>query len=210
MFYYLSFLRPPPLQAPPHGTILITPQISNDLRTEPFEGSQDLYYSWVLEPTGISRIQSGEAPIATKPAKLTTWRPSSAYKEIPVPVPQNVRDGQRWRLVLTTYAQAYGMSNPESIDLRVSSVGEVPFPVRSSPVLFSARGAKGVGKQEMIERSYLLPLGDESEEQTEGKEKFSVVRFTEKTSYDLDKVWNHFFIILSVSERAQTFLENMG
>ena len=102
------------------------------------------------------------------------------------------------------------MSNPESIDLRVSSVGEVPFPVRSSPVLFSARGAKGVGKQEMIERSYLLPLGDESEEQTEGKENFSVVRFTEKTSYDLDKVWNHSFIILLVSERAQTFLENMG
>jgi hypothetical protein len=37
MYYYLSFLRPPPSSidiAVPSGGITITPQIANDLRTE--------------------------------------------------------------------------------------------------------------------------------------------------------------------------------
>ena len=35
MYWYLSFLRPPPVSVPiSQGSITITPQIANDLRTE--------------------------------------------------------------------------------------------------------------------------------------------------------------------------------
>lgn len=34
MYYYLSFLRPPPKTASAADGITITPQIANDLRTE--------------------------------------------------------------------------------------------------------------------------------------------------------------------------------
>jgi len=181
MFYYISFLRPPPVQAAPYGTLTIKPQISNDLRTESFEGSQELYYSWSCPGQPIS-----------KPQKLTTWRPSSAYKDIPVPLPSGVRDGQYWRLILTGEAQAHGHANPESIDLSwspssSSSIGQgAPFPVMSMPILFLGKGHKGALKQEAVERNYLVPVrhnagGNEQSWQ-------AVLRFVEKTSFDLDKV----------------------
>jgi hypothetical protein len=35
MYWYLSFLRPPPVSTPlSAGSVTITPQIANDLRTE--------------------------------------------------------------------------------------------------------------------------------------------------------------------------------
>ncbi|KAF9461535.1 putative methyltransferase-domain-containing protein [Collybia nuda] len=174
MFFYISFLRPPPLQAPPFGTIQITPQIANDLRTEPFTGTQDLFYSWSQSPSGSSTHGSTE----TKPTKLTTWRQANAYKEIPVPVPHGIRDGQTWHLLL----QAQGSS---IIDLADGSVGRVPFPVLSMPILFGSRGGRGVGKQEQVERLYQLrPAG--------GPEApILSLRITEQTSFDLDKkVWD--------------------
>src|SRR5882757_11496043 len=105
MFFYLSFLRPPPLQASHYGIISITPQISNDLRTELFEISQDLYFSWSLQTS--QSIPNTNTDITTKPLKLTTWRPSAAYKEIPVPLPPGLRQGQSWRLILTSTAQSH-------------------------------------------------------------------------------------------------------
>jgi len=189
MFFYLSFLRPPPIQAPLHGTISVTPQISNDLRTEPFEGSQDLFYSWVLDSSLLNSIP--QPHISTRPTKLTTWRPSSAYKEIPVPIPPNVREGQRWRLLLTCQAQGFGNGNPESIDLRESNIGSIPFPVMSMPVSFTSKTMRGKkdekGKQEMIERTYLLPFMVQSQDK-ETERTVALLRFLEKTSYDLDKV----------------------
>jgi hypothetical protein len=189
MFFYLSFLRPPPLQAPHHGTISITPQISNDLRTEPFENSQDLYFSWSL--------QTGQSPntITTKPLKLTTWRPSTAYKEIPVPLPPGIRQGQSWRLILTSSVQSHGRSRPDTIDLGNEEIGKlVPFPVMSMPVLFSTTGTKFVSsKQEKIERLYSVRLsgstgmrGIDDTEDDGGS--VASLRFTEQTSFDLDKV----------------------
>ncbi|KAF8159813.1 putative methyltransferase-domain-containing protein [Crassisporium funariophilum] len=185
MFFYLSFLRPPPLLAAPYGNIGITPQISNDLRTELFEGSQDLYYSW-------SQATPGSNPLTTKPQKLTTLRPSSAYKEIPVQVPAGVREGQSWRLILTGNAQAHGRAHPESIDLNSVDVGKVPFPVMSMPVFFNARGARGSSKQEKIERTYLLPYHVAGElDGTELTKGVAAMRFTEMTSFDLDKkIWD--------------------
>jgi len=189
MFFYLSFLRPPPIQAPLHGTISLTPQISNDLRTEPFDGSQDLFYSWALDSPLSNSIP--QPHISTKLTKLTTWRPSSAYKEIPVPKPPNLREGEKWRLLLTCQAQGYGTGNPESINLKDSNIGSIPFPVMSMPVSFSSKALLGKkdekGKQEMIGRTYLLPSITQT--QDGGIERtVSSLRFVEKTSYDLDKV----------------------
>lgn len=189
MFFYLSFLRPPPLQAPPYGTISITPQISNDLRTDPFEGSQDLYFSWSLQTQ--TQPHASISNTTTKPLKLTTWRPSIAYKEIPVPVPPGVREGQSWRLTLTGAAQSHGRSRPDAIDLTSEEIGKsLPFPVISMPVIFSARGAKSAPKQVKIERMYLLPLnGTGGEEDVETVSNgVASLRFTEQTSFDLDKV----------------------
>lgn len=81
VFYYISFLRPPPfnegLQAN-DAALLITPQICNDLPTEYFENRfVDIYYTWSLH----------DSDVIAKPAKLTSWRTSTAYKGIPVSRP---------------------------------------------------------------------------------------------------------------------------
>jgi hypothetical protein len=34
MYFYLSFLRPPPVSSPVGKPIVFTPQVANDLRTE--------------------------------------------------------------------------------------------------------------------------------------------------------------------------------
>lgn len=170
MFFYISFLRPPATQSSPSGSIAITPQVANDLRTEPFDGAQDIYYSWSL----ADHNRAEPYPSVTTPQKLTVWRQSSAYKEIPVPLPQGLRDGQSYRLVLT----AHGQGRPHIINLAAHDLGARPFPVLSMPILFSSRG-RTVEKQEQIERVYRVPL------QT-GENRFLTVR--EQTSFDLDKV----------------------
>ncbi|RDB15874.1 hypothetical protein Hypma_003674 [Hypsizygus marmoreus] len=179
MFFYLSFLRPPPLQSATYGTILITPQIANDLRTEPFDGSEDIFYAW----SQFSGYSSSTRESTTKPMKLTTWRQSSAYKEIPVPLPPGVRDGQSWRLLLGG-ARTQG-SDFTAIDLHDHALGRSPFPVISMPIQFGPRVLKKGTKQEQIERVYRLwpARGDEIPEIS--------LRLTEQTSFDLDKkIWD--------------------
>ncbi|KAL0569716.1 hypothetical protein V5O48_012245 [Marasmius crinis-equi] len=178
MFFYLSFLRPPPLQSPPSSQIKITPQIANDLRTEPFEGSQDIYFSWSPATTATPTQN-------TKPAKLTTWRQENAYKEIMVPLPPNVREGQRWRLILSSTPDTRNLG----IDLRAkSSLGRHPFSVMSMPILFTKFAGKntGSGKQEQVERVYRFSRPAEGE--GEGEEGEVAMKITEQTSFDLDKV----------------------
>lgn len=173
MYFYISFLRPPPLNGPLSGSISITPQVANDLRTEPFEGAQDIYYSWC--PTDVSASAVSQI---TKPLKLTTWRQSNAYKELPVPLPPGVREGQTWRLILTPHTQ----SRPYAIDLKGYQLGKTgPLPVVSMPIFCSSRHSKMLAgiKQEQIERIYRLPIPS-------NEDKFITVR--EQTSYDLDKV----------------------
>ncbi|KAI0630629.1 putative methyltransferase-domain-containing protein [Trametes polyzona] len=176
MFFYISFLRPPATQSFPSGSISITPQVSNDLRTEPFDGAQDIYYSW----SPVTPQRAEPYPSITVPQKLTVWRQSSAYKEIPVPLPQGLRDGQSYRLVLT----AHGQGRPHIINLAAQDIGTRPFPVLSMPILFSSRGKAGSGaeKQEQIERVYRIPLQS-------GENGFLNIR--EQTSFDLDKkIWD--------------------
>lgn len=173
MYFYISFLRPPPLNASTSGTILITPQIANDLRTEPFSGAQDIYYSW-----SPSRESQDLEPPVRKPIKLTTWRQSSAYKEIPVPPPTGVRNGQSWRLTLS--AQPHTHPHP-TVELNDQGLGAVPLPVISAPILFSPGGSKK-GKQEQIERVYTF-----ASQQNDGPS-CAPFRIMEQTSFDLDKV----------------------
>lgn len=188
MFYYISFLRPPPLQASaaPNEPILITPQICNDLRTEYLDGPIDIYYAWSLHAPHAG------SPVITKSTKLTSWRTSTAYKEIPVPRPllldntSKGSDGSSWRLILTCGST----QNDRAVELgEVDTTGNTPFVVMSMPVRFPSRrlgqgaGNKGTvkgAKQERIVRPYTLrlPLQDHA----------IVFDITEQTSFDLDKV----------------------
>ncbi|KAJ7668331.1 putative methyltransferase-domain-containing protein, partial [Mycena rosella] len=162
MFFYISFLRPPPTSCA--NTLSITPQIANDLRTELFEpdGVQDIYYSWLSLATGAE----------TKPVKLTTWRgEASAYKEIPVPLPRSAANGA-WRLVLG--------SSPMSSGVRLDAESPLPLGVMSMPILLGKpQSSKVKAKlQDQIERVYSF-----------GEDKR--VRITEQTSFDLDKkIWD--------------------
>ncbi|KAI9457181.1 putative methyltransferase-domain-containing protein [Boletus coccyginus] len=180
MFYYISFLRPPPLQASttPTEPILITPQICNDLRTEYLDGPIDIYYAWSLHTPHPT------SPTITKPAKLTSWRTSTAYEGIPVPRPPHLggqshkwRDSDRrsWRLILTCGTtpndQAVVLDKPDT-------TGSTPFSVISCQFTL----AKST-KQERIVRSYAVraPFQDRP----------IVFDITEQTSFDLDKkIWD--------------------
>ncbi|KAH9928793.1 putative methyltransferase-domain-containing protein [Amylocystis lapponica] len=179
MFFYLSFLRPPPTHVSLSGSISVTPQVANDLRTELFTGAQEIFYAWSrAQPT--RNAGPNALPAITEPRKLTIWRQSNAYKEIPVPLPHGVREGQCWRLHLT----AHPRGNPHAVNLAGSSLGERPFPVMSMPIQFSSRkiGGTAASKQEQVERIYRIPLG--AQEQA-----FLFVK--EQTSFDLDKkVWD--------------------
>lgn len=173
MFYYLSFLRPPPTHAVLGTGITITPQIANDLRTELYPEPQDIYYAWA---SCVSPIISPSKPLQiTKLAKLTTWRSGNAYKEVVVPAPQGARDGHAYRLVLTAHAQGI----PHVINLAGHVMGGRPFPVVSMPIAFSRNKPTGSGKQEQVERIYRVSINLEEQ---------AFISVREKTSFDLDKV----------------------
>ncbi|KAG6898321.1 hypothetical protein C0992_011913 [Termitomyces sp. T32_za158] len=126
---------------------------------------------------------SANRNIINKPSKLTTWRQATAYKEIPVPPPPGVRDGQSWCLILgtrlTTAADEF-----LTIDLSNENVGQDVFPVISMPIHFGPRAAKKGPKQEKIERIYRLQPKD-------GEDTGITLKLTEQTSFDLDKkVWD--------------------
>ncbi|KAG7093508.1 hypothetical protein E1B28_007183 [Marasmius oreades] len=180
MFYYISFLRPPPCQALPTSPIRITPQIANDLRTELFDGSQDIYFSWSLANDNSPTSQT------TKPTKLTTWRQENAYKEMTVPLPPKTREGQTWRLILspTSDMRIYGID----LEGKVENLGKQPFSVISKPILFTKFAGKSLGKQEQIERLYRFSMETPSQGVPGGE---VTLRITEQTSFDLDKkVWD--------------------
>ena len=185
MFYYISFLRPPPVQAGPYGTVSITPQISNDLRTDTLDTPQDLYYAWALHAPIPPNLK---VPLVTKPVKFTTLRPASAYKALDIPVPNGVREGQHWRLVLTGTPPAQGDNTgvAAGIALGGRDIGRAPFPVMSMPIAFIGRGSKGAAKQEMIERTFLVPCRADGEDQ--GVKALATLSFRESTSFDLHKV----------------------
>ncbi|KAF6753061.1 putative methyltransferase-domain-containing protein [Ephemerocybe angulata] len=171
MFFYLSFIRPPPTKAPVNNTLLITPQIANDLRTESCTTDHELFYDWVRVEDGAdiqtraavhARRASAKKPTMTK---LTTWKAANAYKEVPVPLPPSVREGQMYKLVLA--AVPIGPVGPNAsapANTLPPSTGRIlldderlgrwhPLSVSSMPVLFTYQ-SRGAPKQEEIERTY--------------------------------------------------------
>jgi len=171
MFYYISFLRPPPPSSAP-GSISFTPQIANDLRTELFPGTQDIYYTWL---SSTDSIEDGRL----KPRKLTTWSQAVAYKEISIALPPNARPGQFWKLLLSP--------SPSTRNAFVSlgkahSTGREPFPVISMPIRITPKLEKSPAKQTQIERTYRVSLNGPGD-------LHCLLR--EQTSFDLDKVSSH-------------------
>lgn len=186
MFYYLSFLRPPPQINSLKSPISITPQVSNDLRTEPSPSSVDIYYHWVLHTT------SGLPPVAlTKPSKLTTWRHTNAYKELAIPPPPT-RPDTTCSLVLSCRPNVSGADVSEIV-LSHDNIGDVFFPVSSLPIRFTSKPVAGkASKQESIERSFRVLDGEAP-----------ALRIREMTSFDLDKVswrWYPHIQLLIVQE----------
>lgn len=169
MFYYISFLRPPPSSSTPTCPISFTPQVANDLRTELFPGPQVIYYAWLPSTESFENAQ-------IKPRKLMTWTRAVAYKEISVALPPNTRPGQSWRLFLSASSSA----EHTCISLGdVHSTGKTPFAVVSMPIKITAKPDKSSVKQTQIERTYhgsLIGLDD----------LYFLLR--EQTSFDLDKV----------------------
>ncbi|KAF7430688.1 hypothetical protein PC9H_006399 [Pleurotus ostreatus] len=201
MFYYVSFLRPPPSIAPLTTPVSFTPQVANDLRTELCPDEHDLFYSWIHEADYktllcadiLSTRASPSTSVPGKPTKLTTWRPANLYKEIKIPPPPGVQDGSTWCLAITVNGQHRGHSSA-MIDLWHASgpdretLGKTPFPVVSMPILFSARGGRtGLTKHEKIERIYRFSSPGRSIDATPPR----TVRIVEQTSFDLDKkIWD--------------------
>ncbi|KAJ3927472.1 MAG: putative methyltransferase-domain-containing protein [Lentinula lateritia] len=177
MFYYISFLRPPPLQVLPSSQVTIIPQIANDLRTESFEDSQVIFYSWL--PAANNTFLD-----ATKPVELTTWRQANAYKEINVPSPSRIRDGQSWRLILSPVPQRYSINLEDAYGAE-SYLGKTPFPVISMPIKFTRDANQNRVKQEKIERYYSFTVPNVQSFPTSRVD--LELRITEQTSFDLDK-----------------------
>ena len=188
MFYYISFLRPPPSSSAP-GSISFTPQVANDLRTELFTGTQDIYYAWLSSTESLDDTR-------VKPRKLMTWSQTVAYKEISIALPPSARPGQSWRLLLSASPSLQEMSIPLG---NVSSTGKTPFPVISMPIQITSKLEKNPTKQTQIERVYRAPLTD-----------FGNLHYLlrEQTSFDLDKVIG--FCFAFGRARILIVLESLG
>ena len=169
MFFYISFLRTPPHSCLRSSPVVFTPQISNDLRTEPFPTSVDIFYWWISHSS-----QPQDTIRFSKPTKLTTWRQENAYKPLQIPPPP----GTGCCLVLSSSSIA---ASP-IINLCDPNIGRTPLPVTSLPVTLSTQQgkapAKASTKQEAICRTFCLFSEDAA----------ALIRIKETVSFDLDKV----------------------
>lgn len=204
MFFYFSFLRTPPQSSLQSSSVVFTPQVTNDLRTEPFPTGMDIYYWWISyaapEPQKATRL--------SEPAKLTTWRQENAYKPLQIPPPPSkfligaAEAGPRIDCSLVLAPAPIVASSV--IDLRDPEIGRVPLPVYSLPIRISispqrrGRGRDGGGaatstkgsKQEAIIRTFRifddgLRVGD--------VQQTPLMHIKETVSFDLDKVTGFFF-----------------
>ncbi|WVQ94634.1 hypothetical protein IAU59_001714 [Kwoniella sp. CBS 9459] len=106
MYWYISFLRPPPVSVSSAAeTIVITPQVANDLRTELKYEPTTILYKWQrLLPTPLPPAQSEELTIFEPPM--------STYKPLSIPLPPKIQAGESWRLGLFAHD-----SHSDSVDI---------------------------------------------------------------------------------------------
>jgi protein N-lysine methyltransferase METTL21D len=179
MFFYISFLRTPPHSSLKSSSIVFTPQVSNDLRTDLFPTNVDIFYWWIsYTPQNVIRLSD--------PAKLTTWRQENAYKPLQIQPPPGVD----CCLVLSPSRTI----TDSVIDLRDPDIGKMPLPVRSLPIQTipppqggSSRvrtkiTATPTTKQEAIIRTFRLYGDNEDGTST------PLMQIKETISFDLDKV----------------------
>ena len=207
MFFYLSFLRTPPHSSLQSSSVVFTPQVTNDLRTEPFPTSFDIFYWWISyrdapdsEPQNVIRL--------SEPAKLTTWRQENAYKPLQIPTPslKNLIGGAAGPGTDCSLVLAPAPIVASSvIDLRDPEIGRAPLPVCSLPIRISTspqqqrrRGDGGAAtrtstknsKQEAIIRTFRIFDDGPGDVQT------PLIRIKETVSFDLDKVTE--FLLVAV------------
>ncbi|WVR03901.1 hypothetical protein IAU60_000900 [Kwoniella sp. DSM 27419] len=216
MYWYISFLRPPPVSIPSTAEgVTITPQVANDLRTEVRYEPTIIRYQWQrLLPTPISPTPSQE---------LTVFEPPmSTYKPISIPLPARTQAGETWRLGLFSADPGAGDTPAEGPSSLLSLCGDEPGVLGvwsegiqitrpSLPAGGAVRGvnAKTNGKKEKeVEgksRNAGKGKGKEKEKEKEKDEgpkqgritrEFGLpssgsLRVVEQTSFDLDKkVWD--------------------
>lgn len=182
MFFYLSFLRTPPHSSLQSSPVVFTPQVSNDLRTEPFPASVDIYYWW------ISCTPRNDVTRLSEPTKLTTWRQQNAYKPLQVPPPPKNAVGTAAGIDCSLVLSTAPIVASSVIDLRDSEIGRAPLPVCTLPIRISRSSQRDgrvsgaptttSAKQEAITRFFRLFDGDAS----------PLMRIKETISFDLDKV----------------------
>lgn len=219
MFFYFSFLRTPPQSSLQSSSIVFTPQVTNDLCTEPFPTSMDIYYWWITyasEPQNVTRL--------SEPAKLTTWRQENAYKPLQIPPPplKNLigAGGSDCSLVLAPTP----IVASSVIDLRDPGIGRAPLPVCSLPIRIlispkqqrqqrrdggAATSTTKSSKQEAIIRTFrIFDDGD-------GDVQNPLIHIKETVSFDLDKVTGIFFYYssndrLSLCQCLRVFFEALS
>ena len=188
MFFYFSFLRTPPQSTLQSSSVVFTPQVTNDLRTEPFPTSIDIFYWWISStPEKVTRL--------SEPAKLTTWRQENAYKPLQIPPPSKILIGAA---AATTGIDCNLVLAPAPIvtssiiDLRDPEIGRVPLPVCSLPIRIlvapqqqrrrdavASTASTKSPKQEAITRTFrLFDDGGAT----------PLMQIKETVSFDLDKV----------------------
>ncbi|KAJ9091651.1 hypothetical protein QFC19_009021 [Naganishia cerealis] len=173
MYFYLSFLRPPPTAAA--SAVTITPQIANDLRTELKEDKPtEIYYTWQ------------HAAYTSPPTKLTTYKPPvNTYKPVSIPLPPQAKPGQCWRLGLFAPPARGVLGRLDSLAAHVCGVWSDGITILGSPNGGkNDKQAAAAGKQTRVFREWQLGLkGDVHCAQT--------LRIVEQTSFDLDKkIWD--------------------
>ncbi|KAI9440757.1 putative methyltransferase-domain-containing protein [Lactarius indigo] len=192
MFFYISFLRTPPHSSLRSSSVIFTPQVSNDLRTESFPTSVDIFYWWISHtPQNTIRL--------SEPTKLTTWRQENAYKPLQVPsLSKNVfgSGGTDCCLVLSSSPVAAS----SIINLSDPNVGRTPLPVASLPInIFTQQGkapAKASSaKQEAITRTFCLFDEDAAA--------IPLMHIKETVSFDLDKVIRSDVLVSRPDDRLQ-------
>ncbi|KAL7419734.1 hypothetical protein Q5752_005650 [Cryptotrichosporon argae] len=219
MYWYLSFLRPPPVAvSPTAGSITITPQVANDLRTETRFEPTDIDYVWQCVYPAVRRPHKAQ--------ELTTFvPPASTYRPLDVPLPP-VKAGERWRLGLVERRGSRTSRSSGAEDLLglsedavgVVGVWSMGIDIRrergaGEGVVRRVEGragrdkdaggdAKGTGKgkgkskddtakQTRIQREWALPFPVREGADEAAVAGPSELRIIEQTSFDLDKkVWD--------------------
>jgi len=170
MFFYFSFLRTPPQSSLQSSSVVFIPQVTNDLRTEPFPTSMDVYYWWISYTPESQNVVTR----LSEPAKLTTWRQENAYKPLQIPPPPKKLIGAAAagpRIDCSLILAPAPIVASSVIDLRDPEIGRVPLPACSLPIRISIspqqqqqRGRDGgaaatstkSSKQEVIIRTFRI------------------------------------------------------